>query len=118
MSQLSIRALFSAADWTPEGVTTDNFRVRRYLAKYTVNPALAHGMSHLLGSVEVLICCHRPISVTTMMVLAVSFKRGNEERGGGEGKGKLIPSLVSNCSHLVVVRYVLANVAPVGFSDG
>lgn len=43
----------SAAEWTPEGITTDNFRVRRYIAKYTVNPAIAHGMSHLLGSVEV-----------------------------------------------------------------
>lgn len=43
----------AAAGWTPEGITTDNFRVRRYIAKYTINPALAHGMSHLLGSVEV-----------------------------------------------------------------
>eukprot|EP00904_Undaria_pinnatifida_P011710 jgi/Undpi1/766/HiC_scaffold_10.g04230.m1 len=40
-------------DLTAKNVTTDNFRVRRYLAKYTVNPAVAHGMSHLLGSVEV-----------------------------------------------------------------
>ena len=31
----------------------DNFRVRRYVAKYTINPAIAHGMSHLVGSVEV-----------------------------------------------------------------
>ncbi|KAK2556604.1 Urease [Acropora cervicornis] len=31
----------------------DNIRVRRYVAKYTINPALAHGMSHLIGSVEV-----------------------------------------------------------------
>lgn len=31
----------------------DNFRVRRYLAKYTINPAVTHGMSHLVGSVEV-----------------------------------------------------------------
>jgi urease subunit alpha len=31
----------------------DNFRVRRYIAKYTVNPAVAHGMSHEIGSVEV-----------------------------------------------------------------
>ncbi|KAF3913821.1 Urease [Orbilia brochopaga] len=30
----------------------DNFRVKRYIAKYTINPAVAHGMSHLLGSVE------------------------------------------------------------------
>ncbi|XDA99178.1 urease subunit alpha [Sulfitobacter sp. LCG007] len=30
----------------------DNFRVRRYIAKYTINPAIAHGMSHEIGSVE------------------------------------------------------------------
>lgn len=30
----------------------DNLRVKRYLAKYTINPAIAHGMSHLVGSVE------------------------------------------------------------------
>jgi urease alpha subunit len=31
----------------------DNLRVKRYIAKYTINPAIAHGMSHLIGSVEV-----------------------------------------------------------------
>ncbi|MEE2778284.1 MAG: urease subunit alpha [Acidobacteriota bacterium] len=30
----------------------DNFRVKRYLAKYTINPALAHGLAHEVGSVE------------------------------------------------------------------
>ena len=30
----------------------DNFRVRRYIAKYTINPAIAHGISHVVGSVE------------------------------------------------------------------
>jgi urease subunit alpha len=30
----------------------DNFRVRRYIAKYTINPAIAHGMSEHIGSVE------------------------------------------------------------------
>ena len=30
----------------------DNFRVKRYLAKYTINPALTHGMAHLIGSIE------------------------------------------------------------------
>jgi urease len=35
-----------------EGTGADNFRVRRYIAKYTVNPAIAHGMSHMIGSVE------------------------------------------------------------------
>ncbi len=31
----------------------DNFRVRRYIAKYTINPAIAHGMADHIGSVEV-----------------------------------------------------------------
>ena len=31
----------------------DNLRARRYVAKYTINPAIAHGMSHEIGSVEV-----------------------------------------------------------------
>ncbi|WP_416896130.1 MAG: urease subunit alpha [Minwuia sp.] len=30
----------------------DNFRVRRYIAKYTINPAIAHGMSKHIGSIE------------------------------------------------------------------
>ena len=31
----------------------DNWRVKRYIAKYTINPPLAHGMAHEIGSVEV-----------------------------------------------------------------
>jgi urease len=31
----------------------DNLRIKRYIAKYTINPAIAHGAGHLLGSVEV-----------------------------------------------------------------
>ncbi|BCH55165.1 urease subunit alpha [Agrobacterium vitis] len=31
----------------------DNMRVKRYIAKYTINPAIAHGLSHEIGSVEV-----------------------------------------------------------------
>jgi urease subunit alpha len=31
----------------------DNDRVKRYVAKYTINPAITHGVSHLVGSVEV-----------------------------------------------------------------
>jgi urease subunit alpha len=31
----------------------DNARVKRYIAKYTINPAIAHGISHEVGSVEV-----------------------------------------------------------------
>jgi urease subunit alpha len=31
---------------------SDNFRVRRYVAKYTINPAITHGVAHEVGSVE------------------------------------------------------------------
>jgi urease subunit alpha len=30
----------------------DNFRIKRYIAKYTINPAIAHGISHVVGSLE------------------------------------------------------------------
>ncbi len=31
----------------------DNFRAKRYIAKYTINPAITHGVSHMVGSIEV-----------------------------------------------------------------
>lgn len=36
-----------------DGVGNDNFRAKRYIAKYTINPAITHGISHEVGSVEV-----------------------------------------------------------------
>jgi urease subunit alpha len=36
-----------------DSVENDNFRVKRYIAKYTINPALTHGIAHIVGSVEV-----------------------------------------------------------------
>ncbi|MEW6664988.1 MAG: urease subunit alpha [Thermodesulfobacteriota bacterium] len=35
-----------------DSARNDNFRVKRYVAKYTINPALAHGIGHVVGSVE------------------------------------------------------------------
>ena len=35
-----------------DGVGNDNFRAKRYVAKYTINPAIAHGVSKHIGSVE------------------------------------------------------------------
>ncbi|WP_418345720.1 urease subunit alpha [Rhodococcus pyridinivorans] len=35
------------------GMPADNERARRYIAKYTINPAIAHGVDHELGSIEV-----------------------------------------------------------------
>ncbi|MFK3775737.1 urease subunit alpha [Pseudomonas sp. NPDC089406] len=37
----------------PDTAYSDNFRVKRYIAKYTINPALTHGIAHEVGSVEV-----------------------------------------------------------------
>ncbi|MDH0659541.1 MULTISPECIES: urease subunit alpha [Empedobacter] len=36
-----------------KGHDNDNFRAKRYIAKYTINPAIAHGISDYIGSVEV-----------------------------------------------------------------
>ncbi|WJM94623.1 urease subunit alpha [Pseudomonas defluvii] len=36
----------------PDTARNDNFRVKRYIAKYTINPALTHGIAHEVGSVE------------------------------------------------------------------
>lgn len=35
-----------------EGKGNDNYRARRYVAKYTINPAIAHGISNYVGSIE------------------------------------------------------------------
>ena len=36
----------------PDTARNDNFRVKRYIAKYTINPALTHGIAHEVGSLE------------------------------------------------------------------
>jgi urease alpha subunit len=36
----------------PDTVQNDNFRIKRYIAKYTINPAITHGISHVVGSLE------------------------------------------------------------------
>ncbi len=36
-----------------DGASNDNFRIKRYIAKYTINPAITHGISHEVGSIEV-----------------------------------------------------------------
>ena len=37
----------------PDSDRSDNFRAKRYIAKYTINPAITHGIAHEVGSVEV-----------------------------------------------------------------
>ena len=42
-----------AQDGKNGGKYHDNFRAKRYVAKYTINPAITHGIAHEVGSVEV-----------------------------------------------------------------
>jgi urease subunit alpha len=35
-----------------ENGANDNFRIKRFISKYTINPAISHGLAHLIGSVE------------------------------------------------------------------
>ena len=35
-----------------EGTNADNFRVKRYISKYTINPAITQGISHVVGDVS------------------------------------------------------------------
>jgi urease subunit alpha len=37
----------------PDPARNDNFRVKRYIAKYTINPAITHGISDYVGSIEI-----------------------------------------------------------------
>ncbi|GAA5628595.1 urease subunit alpha [Brucella sp. NBRC 12953] len=37
----------------PDSSRNDNFRAKRYIAKYTINPAITHGFAHEIGSVEI-----------------------------------------------------------------
>ena len=46
------RGSLSEADFSDPS-THDNARIKRYVAKYTINPALTHGIAHEVGSVEV-----------------------------------------------------------------
>ncbi|HEY2628984.1 MAG TPA: urease subunit alpha, partial [Usitatibacter sp.] len=42
----------SSGDLSPSVASSDNFRVKRYVAKYTINPAITHGIAHVVGSIE------------------------------------------------------------------
>lgn len=43
----------TGADSLDNNERNDNFRAKRYVAKYTINPAISHGIAHEVGSIEV-----------------------------------------------------------------
>jgi urease subunit alpha len=49
------RGHLSAPDWAApvDRGDNDNYRAKRYVAKYTINPAITHGIAHEVGSIEV-----------------------------------------------------------------
>jgi len=64
----------------------DNLRARRYVAKYTINPATTHGIAHEVGSVEVGkladLVLWRP---AFFGVKAEPDHQGRNDRGGADG---------------------------------
>jgi len=45
-------AVADAVAVVEDSTANDNFRVKRYIAKYTINPAITHGIAHEVGSIE------------------------------------------------------------------
>ena len=54
----------------------DNLRIKRYIAKYTINPAVAHGMNKVIGSVEVTSYLSLALS-SYYLVLTILYKWAN-----------------------------------------
>ncbi len=48
----SLRESVEPGPAAQENSRNDNFRAKRYIAKYTINPAITHGISHVVGSIE------------------------------------------------------------------
>ncbi|MFT3771639.1 MAG: urease subunit alpha [Minicystis sp.] len=69
----------------------DNTRIRRYVAKYTINPAIAHGVGHLVGSIE-------PGKLADLGALAPGLLRdqagdgdqGRRDRLGADGRSQRV----------------------------
>lgn len=51
--KMKVQRGFLAEDSSSSTKGADNFRAKRYIAKYTINPALAHGIAHEVGSIEI-----------------------------------------------------------------
>lgn len=83
-----------------EGTDADNHRVKMYISKYTINPAITQGMSHIIGSVEVgkladLVLWEPPnFGTKPMMVL----------KGGFISSAQMVRPLISPCIYYVCCK--------------
>ncbi len=69
------------------GENTDNFRVKRYIAKYTINPAITHGIGHLVGSLEVgQAGRHRTVATSILRGKTVVDRQGRLHRRRADGR--------------------------------
>ena len=69
----------------------DNFRVKRYIAKYTINPAIAHGVSKLIGSVEKGQARRsRAVAARLLRRQARLHHQGRLDRGSSDGRSQRV----------------------------
>ena len=67
----------------------DNFRVKRYVAKYTINPAITHGIAHEVGSIERRQAGrHRAVAAGVLRRQAGADHQGRPDRGGADGRSR------------------------------
>ena len=65
----------------------DNVRAKRYVAKYTINPAIAHGMAAHIGSIEAgKLADLVPLASRLLRGQAGSGAQGRQHRGGADGR--------------------------------
>ena len=89
----------------------DNARVKRYIAKYTINPALSHGIAHEVGSIE-------PGKLADLVLWKPAFfgvkpsliLKGGRDRRCGDGRPERVdpdahsPCISARCSQRTVAR--------------
>ena len=89
----------------------DNHRVRRYIAKYTINPAIAHGMSHAVGSVELGkladLCLWKPslFGAKPEMVSEFSFRSFGGRKCGASNFSRVVVDAPGAASAAFAPRY-------------
>ena len=91
----------------------DNLRIKRYVAKYTINPAIAHGMSHVIGSIEIGkladIVLWKPRHVRRQ---AGAGAQGRDHRLVADGRSQRLDSDAAARAHAADVRRLRQRAGP------
>src|SRR5262249_22199791 len=94
------------------GGLDDNLRIKRYIAKVTINPAIAHGMAHEIGSVEVGkwadLVLWRPgglaVAARLLRGAARARREGRAHRLGADGRSERVDPDAAAGAHAADVR--------------